>query len=186
MATNSIEIISVEQMAVQLRIPKPTDEEKDLIEIAISAGVSRVIAYTGVPLLDTTVTIMVPGVMLFRKRSPAVFTQRHIKAIESVKYWAAGKDLREDPGNEIAVDTLGRLEATAGAKSRIYPPADGWPVTEMFMFGVTVGVDITPNTEVFRFGCILAAREAHEGRLDSDFVNNSFRVLLAPLRDWAV
>ena len=185
MATNSIEIISVEQMAGQLRIPKPTDEEKVLIEMAINAGVSRVIAYTGVPLLDTAVAITVPTFIVY-VNEPVALNQRHIKAIDSVKYWAAGKDLREEPGNEIAVDTLGRLESTRDGKSLIYPPAAGWPVTEAFIFSVTVGLDITPNNEVFRFGCILAAREAHEGRLDSDFVNNSFRVLLAPLRDWVV
>ena len=185
MATLATDIISVAQMANQLRIPAPTADEAGMIELAIRAGVSRVTAYTGIPLLDTTAKLMVSRVLVYGWPSVPL-SQRNIKAIIAVKYWPVGQDLREEPSKEIDVANLGRLEYTGRAKLRVYPPADGWPDADMFRFEVTVGFDITPSTEVFKFGCILAAREAYEGRLNSDFVNNSFRVLLAPLRDWTM
>lgn len=165
MAVSATDIISVEDLKVELRIPVDVNDHNDMLSAHISAAVAQVSATTGLPIIRRSETVEVdrpadPG-------EPVTIPLRHVQSVTSVNYWLPnGSGPRQAPGGSIRANTLGRLVKGRYA-SDLWPPASGWPSGfPDTPLSITVNVEFVPKTtqvRALRQAAILAARSYYDG-----------------------
>ena len=161
MAATALEVLSVDAMKRELRIPDEDQDHDDLITAQIGSAVSFVGRHLRAPLVD--------GVERHRCNSPGTdrpLTIRadHVQSMAAIRYWPDGRALREDP-DTIAVADLGRHEQVA-EWFRVYPPAAGWPEVEagsLLEVDLTRSITLTARTTALRHAVVLACRQLYDG-----------------------
>ena len=179
MAANALDIVSLDTIKLELRIPSGETSHDTLLTSHIANAVSLVARHLRVPLLDRT-----EGFRCSRptdSATPIILPTRGVRSVGSVKYWTAGGSLREAPDGSIAVDTLGRLVEYMGFV--IYPPADGWPAVldnSLIEIVLTRGQDTPP---ALRSAVVLCVRQFYDGYIEIR-PNAAFFSLIRPFRSY--
>ena len=159
MAADALDIVSLDAMKSELRIPATEADHDTLLTGQIAAAVSFVSRHLRVPLLDRDETFRCSRPSY--AAAPIVLATAGVRSVSSIKYWTAAGTLREEPDGLIVVTTLGRMVEYCGFV--IYPPAAGWPLIlddSVIEIVVTRGQD-TP--EALRAAVILCVRQFYDG-----------------------
>ena len=123
MAASNDDILTVEQLKQELRIPPSTTSQDDLLQRQIDAAISFIGNEQRAPLIDQSETIRLEPVA---GDSPLVFASVGVKAITEIRYWTPSVTLRDAPNGTIAPGDLGRLVPDRRFAS-VHGPVDGWP-----------------------------------------------------------
>ena len=159
MAANALDIVSLETMKSELRIPAAEGDHDTLLTGQIAAAVSFVSRHLRIPLLDQDEQFYCSRPS--SSSAPIILATAGVRSVVSVEYWTVGGALREAPGGSINVSTLGRLVEYCGFV--IYPPAAGWPLIlddSVIEIVVTRGQDTPP---ALRAAVILCVRQFYDG-----------------------
>ena len=148
-------------MKRELRIPGEDDQHDGLLEAQIGSAVSFVGRHLRAPLTDSVERhrCSSPGT-----DRPLAIRADHVQGMAAIRYWPAGRALREEP-DTIAVADLGR-RAQVAEWFCIYPPADGWPEVEagsLLEVDLTRSITLTARTTALRQAVILACRQLYDG-----------------------
>jgi hypothetical protein len=160
-AATALDVLSVDSMKRELRIPGEDDQHDDLLGAQIGSAVSFVGRHLRAPLTDSVERHRCnsPGT-----DRPLAIRADHVQGMAAIRYWPAGRALREEP-DTIAVADLGR-RAQVAERFCIYPPADGWPEVEagsLLEVDLTRSITLTARTTALRQAVILACRQLYDG-----------------------
>ena len=161
MAATALEVLSLDSIKRELRIPGEDHEHDDLLRAQIGSAVSFVGRHLRAPLTDSAERhrCSSPGT-----DRPLAIRADHVQSLAPIRYWPAGRALREAP-DTIAVADLGRREQVA-TWFCIYPPADGWPELEagsMLEVDLTRSILLTVRTTALRHAVVLTVRQLYNG-----------------------
>ena len=179
MATNPLEILTLEQAREQLNVDADRTDQDEAVTQAIKGAVSHVMRKTGLPLLDRT---LVGYVTPADDDCPVFLPALHVHEITAFAYWETSQKLRDEPSGTIEPEDLGRrVETPAGVLEEgtwIYPPAAGWPsYLRMSTFKVTalLRYELDAAAEDVRNQVILMTRHYYEQpeKFESAFAVNA-------------
>ena len=161
MAATALEVLSLAAAKRELRIPDEDDQHDGLLQAQIGSAVSFVGRFLRAPLTDSVERhrCSSPGT-----DRPLAIRADHVQSLAPIRYWPAGRALREEP-DTIAVADLGR-RAQVAEWFCIYPPADGWPEVEagsMLEVDLTRSITLTTRTTALQHAVILAVRQLYNG-----------------------
>lgn len=182
MASSVTDIISVDDMKTELRLPLDVKDHDEMIKSQMSAAASFLSRYISVPLIDVTETVH--GIPPLDSSKPIAIMAVALKEIESVRYWSPGGALRLEPDQTIAKADLGRTEKRPDGWNMVWPPADGWPErlkNSMYEFRVTRGVDIDDSTKALAQALVILVRQYYDGYHEFS-PTNTVMALIAPWR----
>ena len=108
MATTNDQILTVEQLKQELRIPASTTSQDDLLERQIASGISFISKEQPAPLIDESEIVTVEPVA---GDSPLVFAAVGLKSITEIRYWTPAVTLRDASDGTITGADLGRVVA---------------------------------------------------------------------------
>ena len=158
MPNTAEEILSLAEAKRHLRIDDDSQDGNSLVSSCVENAVSDVMRRTGLPLIDRIIRLD-----LFRPYNSmdAIFVgvmPGELRSIQSILYWTADSDLRDDPGGSITISDLGRMDLKFAA---VWPPVDGWPVVlknSTLQVNLTIGFDIGPTEKSILQGIILTTK----------------------------
>ena len=178
MATSADEILTVEQVKAELRIPPGTTSQDQLLQSQIESGIAHISHGLPAPLIDETLTVDVEPV---RGDSPLAFAAPGLREVTAVKYWSPNGALRLDPDGVIAGADLGRFDA--GRPAQVYGPASGWPevLSGSAMRVVYVRGVAAAKVPAYRAAIVSFVRHSYDGFREVK-ERESFRVLSRALR----
>ena len=159
MATDALDVLSLEMVKAELRIPQSETQHDELLTSHVAAGVAFVSKYLRAPLLDRA-----EGFRCFRPgdSAPIVLPTNNVRSVSSVRYWTvSGGSLEAAPDGMIPVGSLGRRVQHGGYV--IYPPTSGWPVVlanSLIEIVVTRGMNTPP---ALRSAVALCVRQLYDG-----------------------
>ena len=159
MATDALDVLSLELLKYELRLPQSEVEHDALLTAQTSAAVAFVSKYLPAPLLDRA-----EGFRCFRPGDPVapiVLPTDNVRAVTSASYWTANGSLLDAPDGVVAVGTLGRTLDSGGFV--IYPPVTGWPEVldnSKMVIVVKRGMDTPP---ALRSAVMLCVRQLYDG-----------------------
>ncbi len=161
MATEAIEVVSLEEMKAEL--PAASHREEAL-KVQIASAVSFVSRLIEAPLVDITETIHIPRPA--DAHWPLAFRALAVKSVDKVEYWTPSGNLREDPdGTAIENAQLGRL-VSRNRDNTLYPPGEGWPdilPDSPLVLTVTRGLEFGDEHKALKQAVILLVRQFYDG-----------------------
>ena len=165
MAATALDIVTLDSIKEELRIPAGTDSQDTLLESQIQAAVSYVSAVLRGPLVDQNEKYYLAPI---RGEGPLIFASPMLKSLTEFKFWTPTGALRLDPDGTIPRADLGRLhkERYDWQTHEVFPPGSGWPDTlpdSLIELAVVRGMDITPETVALRSAAILCVRQLYDG-----------------------
>ena len=179
MAATALEVLSLAAAKRELRIPGEDDQHDDLLQAQIGSAVSFVGRHLRAPLTDSVERhrCSSPGT-----DRPLAIRADHVQGMAAIRYWPAGRALREEP-DTIAVADLGR-RAQVAEWFCIYPPSAGWPEVEagsLLEVDLTRSITLTTRTTALRHAVVLAVRQLYDG-YHTITGNAAMYALIAPWR----
>lgn len=188
MAATALDIVSLERMKDELRIPYSEVSQDSMITGQLQVGVSFVAQEVTAPLIDRTEMIQVQE----RSKERSIFLRAsYLKQVMGVRYWNPDGALRMPANASIMVAELGRTQhhyrrgvgplwAGLSRGLWVWPPADGWPEVltgSCFEFDVQRGLTIDEDTEALAQAVILCTRQLYDGYPKIE-PTSAFRILI--------
>lgn len=161
MAETTDDILTLDQIKAELRIPPGVTSQDALLQSQIDAAIAFISQEQPAPLIDETVTIQVHPVT---GNCPLLFAAVGLKSITGINYWTPAASLRDAPDGTIAGADLGRVVADRRRPS-VYPPASGWPVAldgSRFEVVFVRGIE-DALIPAYRGTCITFCRHVYDG-----------------------
>ncbi len=146
MPATALEVLPLETMKAELRIPVDESDHDTMLSGQIARAVAFVAQHTGLPLVDELATYSAPPPA--QDCPLCIGNVRNALEVREVKYWSSAEAFRAEADEEIAVADVGRLETRNGNQLFLYPPADGWPevpVGTCFQVKIRRGVATVPE-----------------------------------------
>ena len=161
MAASNDDILTVEQLKMELRIPASTISQDDLLQRQIDAAISFISNEQRAPLIDESETLRLEPATGDNALS---FAAVGVKSVTEIRYWTPSSSLRDAPDGTIAVADLGRVVADRRCVS-VYGPSSGWPeVLSDSRFEVEFVRGIQDELiPAYRGTCITFCRHAYDG-----------------------
>ena len=162
MASGANDIVTLERMKTELRIPATITDHDLIIEGQIKSAISWVSEATGHPLIDITKKIYDCPY----GASPILISTHFAKSLSGIKYWDSDGSLNAGPNATLTGSYL--TNRILGIAS-VYPPDEGWPdILAGSLFEITLieGYDITSESEALEHGVILLVRDLYTGVRD--------------------
>ena len=125
MASSADDILTVDELKEELRIPASSTAQDDLLQRHIDSAISFISHGQPAPLLDASTTIRVEPAT---GDSPLTFRAVGVREVTEIRYWSTSVALRDAPDETIPLADLGRVEQDRRDVS-VYGPVDGWPET---------------------------------------------------------
>ena len=180
MATDALDVLSLEMVKSELRIGLAETDHDILLTDLTANAVSFVSKYLPAPLLDRA-----EGFRCFRPgdSAPIVLPTTNVRSVVTIRFWTvSGGSLDAAPDGMIPVSSLGRRVQHGGYV--IYPPTSGWPVVldnSLIEVVVTRGMNTPP---ALRSAVVLCVRQLYDGYREIR-PREAFWAMLEPWRDIA-
>ena len=184
MAATALDVLPLDLMKDELRIPPGTTSHDALLERQIESAVSYCQVSLRAPLVDEVDVYRLEPVTGMRE--PLIFAAPALKSLENLEYWTPTGSEIAAPNGRIGGADLGRLAfgrydwQTHG----LSPTTSGWPETlpdTVFLLSAKRGIDITPETAALRSATILLVRTLYDG-YRAIRSNEAFLKILQPFK----
>ena len=165
MAASALDILPLDLMRKELRIPDGVSTQDDLLERQIESAVSYCQVSLRAPLVDVTDAYRLEPA---KGMGELVFAAPEMKAVIQILYWTPSGSKIDDPDGVVLPADLGRIVKRRfdWQTHSISPPATGWPETlpgTLFELTLTRGIDIDAKTAALRQAVILLVRQLYDG-----------------------
>ena len=185
MAASVTDIISLDEMKTELRLPTDIDDHDGMITSQMNAAASFLSRYISVPLIDVTETVHgTPQ----KSDKPIPIRARALKEVSEIRYWSENGSLRTAPDETVDTNDLGRIDSKDEPWNLVYPPAAGWPDRldgSVFELDVVRGIDFDPTdhpeTQALKQALVLLVRQLYDG-FHEFTATNAVMALIAPWR----
>ena len=184
MAASVTDIISLDEMKTELRLPTDIHDHDGMITSQMKAAASFLSRYISVPLID--VTEIVYGKPK-KSDMPIPIEARALKEVSRIRYWSENGALRTDPTESVDTNDIGRIDSKDEPWNLVYPPASGWPdrlENSLFELQVVRGIDIDDETEALKQALVLLVRQLYDG-FHEFTATNAVMALIAPWRKFS-
>ena len=184
MAATALDIVSVDLIKRELRIPDGVTSQDAMLARQIESAVSYIQHSLRAPLVDVTDVYRLTPVT--GTTAPLIFVAPALKSVENLEYWTPAGSKIDDPDGSILPADLGRLvhELYDWQTHALYPTSSGWPETlpdTVFLLSAKRGIDITPETAALRSATILLVRTLYDG-YRAIRSNEAFLKILQPFK----
>lgn len=131
MPRRASEVLPLERLKAELRIPESESSEDVLLAYVTDAAVSHVGRWLRRPLVDEVRTVQTYAVPGAGTTYPARFCAPWFLSVIRVRYWTPGQEANAMPGGVIESGGLGRIvHSTTDPWVSVYPGDQGWPDIE--------------------------------------------------------
>ena len=183
MAATALDIVSVDLIKRELRIPDGVTSQDAMLARQIESAVSYCQMSLKAPLVDVLDVYRLEPVTGMRA---LIFAAPALKSVENLEYWTPAGSKIDDPDGSILPADLGRLvhELYDWQTHALYPTSSGWPETlpdTVFLLSAKRGIDITPETAALRSATILLVRTLYDG-YRAIRSNEAFLKILQPFK----
>ena len=166
MAETLDQILSIEDLKGELRIPDRVTSMDSTLESQRLTAVNFVSQHIGVPLLDRAETVN--SIRPEDPEHPLVLRVRGVRSVARVDLWTPAGELRLAPNQRYNAGDLGRLVASHD-RFYLWPPVGGWPeILQGSFIEVTVirGLDFSDHEHehmALRHAVVLVCRQLFDG-----------------------
>ena len=165
MVSRALDVLSVDEMKMELRIPSEVIDHDQLIERHISSAVAEITGYLHRPIVDTTkwTAAAKPSMIM----NPVAWIGYPTRSVGSIHYWLPGQTSAENPNGHLSFQDLGRsLRGRTRWQHFRYPPSTGWPTTapnSPLVIEYIDGLHIDSHNFMIKQAIVLLCRSFYDG-----------------------